>query len=136
MNISNNNIFNKDSIKDKQIKVDYDYDMFMLKKLKEEKRVYKGLKQTIKLIESGETEAVYIAKDVEDQDYAEVILSLCDVYNVPKIVSVEKWHELRDLVMDCIVPSYILIEQAKRKGVEARIMPKCYVVGVKKEKIM
>jgi ribosomal protein L7Ae-like RNA K-turn-binding protein len=90
--------------------------------------VVKGLKETLKAIESQKAKLVFIAVDNELEDYKKILTDFCSLYKKP-LIEVNEWKELRDLLMDEI-PSKILINRAKKKGKIAKITPKCYCAAI------
>lgn len=86
--------------------------------------VVKGLKETLKAIETNRAKIVYLAKDCELDNYKKLITDSCSVYNI-SLIEVGDWTLLRDILMPGDTSKEI-IENAKRKGKIAKINPKCY----------
>ncbi len=90
--------------------------------------VVKGLKETIKAIESHKAKVVYLANECELEDYKKVIREFCGLF-MTKLIIVNDWRELRDILIKGI-PSSILEENAIKKGKTLRLTPKCYSAAI------
>lgn len=63
-----------------------------LEVLKQAQQIVTGTKQTIKAVNSGQAQNVYIARDADDR-VVQPILSACSAYSVP-VIYVESMAEL------------------------------------------
>lgn len=90
--------------------------------------VVKGLKETLKAIESDKAEVVFLAQDCELEDYKKLIIDYCNIHS-KTLVDVKAWTELRDILIDGI-PSSMVLENARKKGKVAKISPKCYSAAI------
>jgi len=89
--------------------------------------VVKGLKETLRTIESGKAKIVYCAKN-ENEDYMNLIQKFSEIYK-KELVIVGDWLELRDILFKT-KPSYLIIEEAKRQGIIPKINPKCFCAAI------
>ena len=101
--------------------------MLTLKYASVTNRVVKGLKETLRAIESGQARVVFSAF-CENQDYMNLIKIYCDLYKT-EIIFIENWMDLRDIVFNC-KPSTEIEEKARKQGKIAKIKPKCYCVAI------
>ncbi len=89
--------------------------------------VVKGLKETLRAIESGKAKIVYCAKN-ENEDYMNLIQKFSEIYKI-ELVMVSDWLELRDNIFKT-KPSNLIIEEARRQGKIPKITPKCFCAAI------
>lgn len=90
--------------------------------------VVKGLKETLKSIESQKAKVVYLALDCELEDYTRIVKEYCTLFK-RNLVEVQNWMELRNILMNKPPSSYLELK-AKRNGKIAKIGPKCYCAAI------
>jgi ribosomal protein L7Ae-like RNA K-turn-binding protein len=89
--------------------------------------VVKGLKETLRAIESGKAKIVYCAKN-DNENYMSLIQKFSEIYKTECLV-VDNWLELRDTLFQT-KPSFQIIEEARRQGKIPKINPKCYCAAI------
>lgn len=90
--------------------------------------VSKGIKETLKNLESNKCKKVYLSVEADDDTYKKCIKEYCELYSVP-IVEINEKYLIRDTVL-IGKPSEIIIKEAKIKGKIPKVMPNCYVAGI------
>ena len=99
-------------------------------------KVVKGMKEILKAIEINNVKKVFIAKGECDLEYSSIVEEFKTIYRF-ELVEVESWIELRDIVFaGSELPSSIIVEKARMKGVTPKIHPKCYAVCIVIESLL
>jgi hypothetical protein len=107
--------------------------LIKLKKASLKGNVVKGLKETIRLIESGRAKTVFCAKSDDNENYLNVIKQICLLYKI-ELIELDDWLILRDILINT-TPSEEVKAKARRLGKEAKIKPKCNCAAIiEKEK--
>ncbi len=75
----------------------YKDDLKELEEIIDNRKIVKGLKETLRAIETKKAEKVYLGVDAFLEKYKLVISEYCSIFNVP-LIRINKWIELRDIV--------------------------------------
>lgn len=90
--------------------------------------VLKGVSETIKALENGKVQLIFLADDCDNAKYKETLRAIADQHKV-KIVDVDSWEELKDnckLGLD----SEKIRQIAESKGKDAKIKPRCSCASI------
>ena len=90
--------------------------------------VIKGIAETIKALESGKVQMVFLAEDCDNDQYKETVIALANQYNV-KVIDIPTWIELKDFCK-LGMQSSTIIKIAEDKGKEPKIKPRCSCAAI------
>ena len=85
--------------------------------------VLKGISETIKALENGKVQLIFLAEDCDNSQYKETLTALANQHKV-KIISVDTWEDLKDYCK-LGLPSATIKKIAEDKGKDAKIKPRC-----------
>ena len=90
--------------------------------------VLKGVSETIKALEAGKVQLIFLAEDCDSQQYKETLTALANEHKV-KIIDVASWEELKDYCK-LGINSEKIRQIAEDKGKEAKIKPRCSCASI------
>jgi small subunit ribosomal protein S12e len=90
--------------------------------------VLKGVSETIKALEAGKVQLIFLAEDCDSQQYKETLTALANEHKV-KIIDVASWEELKDYCK-LGISSEKIRQIAEDKGKEAKIKPRCSCASI------
>ena len=89
------------------------------------RKIIKGLKETLRAIETNKAEKVYLARDCEIRNYLTLIKEYCVLFNI-ELIEIPNWTSLRDVVM-INNKNFKPTDKIKNK---LKISPRCYCAAI------
>lgn len=90
--------------------------------------ILKGVSETIKALENGKVQLIFLAEDCDNAKYKETLTALAKQHGV-KIIDVATWEELKDMC-NLGLNSEKIRQIAETKGKDAKIKPRCSCAAI------